>query len=358
MADSVLIIAEAGVNHNGSLDRALDMVDVAADAGADVVKFQTFKADELTTAAAKKAEYQVANTRDAGTQLDMLRALELSDDDNRALVERCHARGIRFMSTAFDADSLALLATLDMPAIKVPSGDVTCGPLLLAAAQLRRPLIVSTGMCDLGDVEAALKVLAFGLIEDGDPAGYADCERAYGSSEGRAALERHVTILHCVSQYPASPEAVNLNAMTTLRRAFGLPVGYSDHTLGTPVSVAAVALGATVIEKHFTIDRTLPGPDHLASLEPDELARMIAEIRIVSVALGSAIKQPAVEELSTRSVARRSVVAARGIAAGETFTLDMLAAKRPGGGISPINLWDMIGRSAGCDYAADDMIAP
>ncbi len=353
-----VVVAEAGVNHNGSLQLALELVDVAAQAGADVVKFQTFDAARLVTASAAKAEYQVANTRDAGSQLQMLRQLELSHDAHHALVARASERGIRFMSTAFDAESLAFLATLDMPALKVPSGDLTCAPLLLQAARLRKPLIVSTGMATLGEVEQALAVLAFGLVSDGEPRASTDFAEAYRSREGRDALERHVTLLHCVTQYPAPAESVNLRAMDTMAAAFGLPVGYSDHTFGIEVAIAAVARGAIVIEKHFTLDRTLPGPDHAASLEPGELRQLVAAIRQVQAALGSPIKQAAPVEIANRAIARRSIVAARPIRAGERFATGMLAAKRPGTGLSPMAWWDLIGKSAGRDYQTDELIDP
>lgn len=356
MADRTFVIAEAGVNHNGVLELALQLVDVAAEAGADAVKFQTFKAGHLVTAHATKAEYQVANTQETGSQLEMLARLELSLVGHEALLARCRERGIRFMSTAFDAQSLAFLATLDMPAIKVPSGDITCGPLLLQAARLRMPLIVSTGMSTLADIEQALGAIAFGLTEDRAPSGRADFEVAYGSEEGQRALAQHVTLLHCVTQYPAPPEAINLRAMDTLAAAFGLPVGYSDHTLGIEVSVAAVARGAAVIEKHFTLDRTLPGPDHAASLEPGELKQLVASIRNVERALGSTIKKPVAQELGNRPIARRSVVAARPIRRGEPLTAEALTVKRPGTGISPMDYWSLLGRPASRDYAADDLI--
>lgn len=358
MADSTFVIAEAGVNHNGSIDNALRLIDVAADAGADAVKFQTFRADQLATSSAGKAAYQVENMKEAGNQLDMLRQLELSLDHHHALLERCRERGIRFMSTGFDAEALAFLATLDMPALKVPSGDITCGPLLLQAARFRMPLIVSTGMSTLADIEDALGVIAFGLLNNQTPAGRTDFTDAFCSAEGRAALRRHVTLLHCVTQYPATPAAVNLRAMDTMAAAFGLPVGYSDHTLGIEVSLAAVARGATIIEKHFTLDRNMAGPDHAASLEPHELAQMVRGIRTIELALGSAVKGPAVEEMPNRPVARRSLVAARSIRQGEVFTEEMLAWKRPGSGLSPIWLWDLVGRKATRDFEPDDLIAP
>lgn len=358
MTDPVFIIAEAGVNHNGSLDLALRLVDVAAQAGADAVKFQTFRADRLATAAARKAEYQVTNTQEGGSQLEMLRRLELSPEDHHLLVERCRQNGIRFMSTAFDAESLALLSTLDMPAVKIPSGDVTCAPLVLQAARLRRPIILSTGMCTLADIEDALGVVAFGLLNDGDPAGRADFAAAYASQEGRAALRRYVTLLHCTTDYPAQPESVNLRAMETMRAAFGLPVGYSDHTEGVDVSLAAVALGASVIEKHFTLDRTLPGPDHAASLEPNELVALVRGVRVIERALGSQAKVPGASELPNRNVARRSIVAARPIAQGQRVELADLAYKRPGTGMSPMDLWDVQGRIAHRPYGVDDLIEP
>lgn len=356
MPESTFVIAEAGVNHNGSLAMAMQLIDVAADARADAVKFQTFKAAKLATAAAVKADYQVQNTKEAGNQLAMLKALELSLDDHRALVRHCHARGIRFMSTGFDAESLAFLATLGMPALKIPSGDITFGPLLLQAARFRMPLIVSTGMSTLAEVEDALGVVAFGLTTDREPAGRADFLAAYCSAEGRRALAQHVTLLHCVTQYPAPPEAVNLRAMDTMRAAFGLPVGYSDHTMGIEVSLAAVARGASIIEKHFTLNRALPGPDQAASLEPGELRQLVAGIRSIEKALGSPIKSPAEQEVSNRPVARRSLVAARPIRQGEAITPDDLASKRPGTGMSPLDLWSLVGRPARRDFDTDELI--
>jgi N-acetylneuraminate synthase len=355
---AVLVIAEAGVNHNGSLDAALRLVDAAADAGADIVKFQTFNADALATASAAKADYQIANTNDGGSQLEMLRRLELAPNHHGALIERCRERGIRFMSTAFDSASLAFVATLDMPAIKIPSGDITCAPLLLQAARLGRPLIVSTGMCTLADVEQALGVIAFGLTMQREPTGRADFEGAYASATGQAALRDHVTLLHCVTQYPAPFDAINLRAMDTLAAAFGLPVGYSDHTMGLPIALAAVARGATVIEKHFTLDRALPGPDHAASLEPLELRELVESIRAIERALGSHVKAPAPFETLNLAVARRSLVAARPIRRGEALSADMLACKRPGGGVEPSLFWDILGRTATRDYATDEQIDP
>lgn len=353
-----MFIAEAGVNHNGSLELALQLVDAAADAGADVVKFQTFRAEELVTRRARKADYQVTNTGEAGPQIEMLRGLELSPAQHVALLQRCRARGIRFMSTAFDSESLAFLSTLDMPAIKIPSGDITHAPLLLQAARLGKPLIVSTGMSTLADIEAALGVIAFALTSEAPPTGRGDFELARYSADGQAALRERVTLLHCVTQYPAAAQDVNLRAMDTMAQAFGLPVGYSDHTAGSAVAVAAVARGAVVLEKHFTLDRSLPGPDHAASLEPAELRRLVEDVRVIGQCLGSPIKKPAAGELGNRAIARRSLVAARAIAKGTPLELQSLAFKRPGEGVAPIDCWDHLGRPARRDYAPDDPIEP
>ena len=356
MPERTFVIAEAGVNHNGSLARALELIDVAAEAQADAVKFQTFKAHKLATAQAVKADYQVANMQEAGNQLGMLAKLELSLDDHAALVHRCKMRGIHFMSTAFDAESLAHLATLGMPALKIPSGDITCGPLLLQAARLRMPLIVSTGMCSLADIEDALGVIAFGLTQDGAPKGRECLTAAYCGAAGQDALKQYVSLLHCVTQYPAPPDAVNLRAMDTLAQAFGLPVGYSDHTLGIEVALAAVARGATIIEKHFTLDRALPGPDHAASLVPEELRQMVRGIRTIELALGSSLKTPAATEMPNRAVARRSIVAAFPIRQGEIYTAESFEMKRPGSGLSPLESWGLVGQRAPRDFDTDSLI--
>lgn len=358
MTARVFVIAEAGVNHDGSVDDARRMIDVAAEAGADAVKFQTFRADQLVTRRAAKAAYQARNTGEDAGQHAMLKALELDRDAHLSLAAHAAARGVRFMSTAFDLDSLAFLATLDMPAVKIPSGDLTWGPMLLEASRLGRPLIVSTGMADLDDIRAALSVLAFGLTRPGAPAGEADLEAAFADPAAQARLREQVTLLHCTTEYPAPLRAVNLRAMDVMAEAFGLPVGYSDHTLGPTVAIAAVARGATVIEKHFTLDRARSGPDHAASLEPDELAVMIAAIRDVEAALGRAEKIAGPEEAANRTIARRSLVAARAIAAGEILSLDNLAAKRPADGLSPMAAWAMVGRPAKRAYAADEAIEP
>ena len=356
MRSRTMVIAEAGVNHNGSRELALRLVDAAADAGADVVKFQSFNAEQLVTGMAAKAAYQVANTGEGGAQLDMLRRLELRAEDHHAIVERCRMRGIGFMSTAFDDASLDLLAGLSMPAVKIASGDITHAPLLLRAARLGLPLIISTGMSTLADIEAALGVVAFALTRSGAPSGRADFHAAYGEPTGQAAIREQVTLLHCVTQYPAPAEAVNLRAMDTLAQAFGLPVGYSDHTQGTAVALAAVARGACVIEKHFTLSRTLPGPDHAASLEPDELKRLICDVRLIEQSLGSPIKCPAPAEVENLKVARRSVVAARHVPKGEALAWSAMAFKRPGVGLSPMDSWDLVGRPAPRDFDHDDVL--
>ena len=260
------------------------------------------------------------------------------------------------MSTAFDAESLAFLATLAMPAVKIPSGDITCAPLLLQAARLGCPLIVSTGMSTLAEIEAALGVIAWGLTHDDAPRSSDDLDNGYASVAGQRALREHVTLLHCVTQYPAPAHSVNLRAMETMAAAFGLPVGYSDHTLGVDVALAAVARGATVIEKHFTLDRAMAGPDHSASLEPDELKRMVSGIRTIESALGSPRKVPAAEEMANRVVGRRSIVAARPIRAGEPIALDDVACKRPGNGLSPMRIWELVGRPARRDFAIDEQV--
>lgn len=358
MSPPVLIIAEAGVNHDGSLADALRMIDVAAAAGADVVKFQTFDAAQLVTGRAGKAAYQARNTGADDGQLAMLKALELDRDAHRALAAHAQARGVRFMSTAFDLDSLDFLAGLDMPAVKIPSGDLTWGSMLLRAARLGRPLIVSTGMATLEEIGEALRVIAFGQTRAGTPTSAADLEAAFADPAAQTLLRDRVTLLHCTTEYPAPLTAVNLRAMDVMREAFGLPVGYSDHTLGITVAIAAVARGATVIEKHFTLDRTRTGPDHAASLEPDELAAMVTAIREVETALGAARKAPAAEEIGNRAIARRSLVAAGPIAAGERFGLDNLTAKRPADGLSPMAIWSLLGQPSPRAYAPDEAIEP
>ena len=329
--EPVFIIAEAGVNHNGDLRRAVEMVDTAADAGADAVKFQTFRADEVVSAGAPKAQYQVENTGEQESQLEMIKRLELSPDAHRKLIERCHARGIMFLSTPFDFPSADLLETLSVPAYKVPSGEITNWPFLEHVASKGKPVILSTGMSDLNEVEQAVKVL-----------------RAAGCSE--------LVILHATSSYPAPAASANLRAMQTLSDSFHAPVGLSDHTTGIEVALAATALGACVLEKHFTLDRSLAGPDHKASLEPAELRSLILGIRAVESALGDGRKQPTPSEEDVRRVARRSIVARTTIASGTPIVPDLLAYKRPGTGIPPSRLGDVLGRRATRTIPADTLI--
>ncbi len=314
------IIAEAGVNHNGSLDLAIQLIDTARAAGADAVKFQTFRADALAARSAHKAAYQDRTTSRDESQLEMLRRLELDEAAHRRLIEHCESVGIRFLSSPFDHESVDLLAAMNLPIFKIPSGEITNHPFLRHIAGKGKPIILSTGMCTLDEVKEAVDVL-------------------------RDAGAHDITLLHCVTEYPTPYPQVNLRAMLTLKEAFGLPVGYSDHTPGIEISVAAVALGAEVIEKHFTLDRTLPGPDHAASLEPAELAQMVSSIRHVEEALGNGIKMPAPCEIPNISVARKSVVAARALSAGHTLQETDLAIKRPGNGLAPKTLPDLVGRT-------------
>jgi N-acetylneuraminate synthase len=358
--DKIFIVAEAGVNHNGSLDLALRLVDRAAQAGADAVKFQTFKADKIISRFAAKAEYQKRTTGSGESQLEMVRRLELGKKEHRVLVARCRARGIAFLSTPFDRDSLHFLARgLHLPMLKLPSGELTNAPLLLEAARAGVKVVLSTGMSNLGEVEEALGVLAYGYRAGSkERPSRAAFQRAYATAAGQAALRAKVTLLHCTTEYPAPFRDVNLRAMDTLSAAFGCPVGYSDHTEGLEASLAAAARGAVYIEKHFTLDRGMPGPDHKASLEPDELDALVKGVRAVAAALGSKRKAPALSELKNIPIARKSLVAARKISRGERFTAKNLEIKRPGDGISPMLYWDWLGRRADRAYEADELIGP
>jgi N-acetylneuraminate synthase len=337
---------------------ALELAAVAARAGADAVKFQTFRPERIASTLARKAEYQVANTGVDGNQLEMLQALALPEATHGAIASRCAELGIAFMSTAFDLESLQFLTRFDMPATKIPSGDVTAAPLVLAAARAGRPVILSTGMCTLVEIEEALGVIAFGLTQREQPSGGDVFAAAYASTAGKAALREHVTLLHCVTEYPAPLADVNLKAMDVMRDRFGLPVGYSDHTLGISAALAAVARGATVIEKHFTLDRNLPGPDHRASLEPIELEGLVRGIREVEMCLGALQKEPTAQELRNRRFARRSLVTARAVRRGELFDHENLVVKRPGDGRAPIHYWSVLGTPAERDYAPDELLEP
>jgi N-acetylneuraminate synthase len=352
-----LVIAEAGVNHNGDLERALAMVAAAADAGADVVKFQTFIPEQVISRHAPKADYQKDSTGTAGSQLDMVRPLQLDLDAHRTLMAACRDRGIAFLSTPFDLPSIDLLAgSLGLQRLKLPSGEITNAPYLLAAARTGCDVILSTGMATLGEVEEALGILAFGFLHPTGQPTLAACRDAFASASGQAILRQKVILLHCTTEYPAPVDEVNLRAMVTMQQAFGLPVGLSDHTMGIAVPMGAVALGAVVIEKHFTLDRSLPGPDHQASLLPTELAALVRGVRDVAAALGQPVKAPTEAERKNIPIARKSLVAASAIRAGEPFTPANLAVKRPGSGISPLRYWEYLGRPAARDYADDDLI--
>lgn len=350
------MIAEAGVNHNGSLDLAHQLVDAAADAGADAVKFQTFRADRLASSAAPKAAYQERETGTGQSQLEMLRALELSEPAHRELLQHCTERGIEFLSSPFDTESLDFLVTLGVRRIKLGSGELTNAPMLLAVGQTGLPLILSTGMSTLAEVEAALGAVAFGYVRTSAAPSRAAFHAAWTSAEARAEVIRQVHLLHCTTEYPAPRDQVNLLAMHALEAAFGVPCGYSDHTEGIAVSLAAVALGATIIEKHFTLDRKLPGPDHKASLEPAALKALTDGVREVEAAMGDGIKVPTSVEIPNMIVARKSLVAARPIVRGELIAADALAVKRPGSGLSPFDYWDLLGTAATADYMPDELI--
>lgn len=356
MMTHTLIIAEAGVNHDGSLEKALALVDAAADAGADIVKFQTFNAKALAGHAARKAAYQQRTTDAAENQLAMLERLELPQAAHHTLIARAKKRGIQFLSTPFDEASLAFLLSLNLPRIKIGSGDLTNAPLLHAAAKAGATLILSTGMATLGEIEEALGVLAHGYGERGDPPGIATFRAAWRDPAARAALARHVSLLHCTTEYPCPVGDVNLAALATMRSSFQLPVGYSDHTDGFEVSIAAVALGATTIEKHLTLDRKAQGPDHAASLEPEDFKHMVVAIRNVERALGDGVKAPKESEIGNVPVARKSLVAARALKAGETIGPADITAKRPGAGRPPIDYWSLIGTAAPRALEPDDPV--
>lgn len=351
------IIAEAGVNHNGSIDLARQLIDIAVDAGADAVKFQSFKAEKVVSANANKADYQKEATGEEESQLEMIKNLELSEEAHAALFKHCKKRNIDFLSTPFDSESLDFLVSkLKLNTIKIPSGEITNAPFLLEIARTQKPVILSTGMSTLGEVEMALSVLAFGYTGEKLKPSKQSFLQTYNSEEGQQALKEKVTLLHCTTEYPAPFSDVNLRAMDTLREAFSLPVGLSDHTMGFAVPIAAVARGAVVIEKHFTLDRNLPGPDHRASLEPDELKQMIKAIRQVEEALGSSIKKPAPSEVKNLPIARKSIVAAKPIAKRELFSEENLTVKRSGNGLAPVMLWELIGNKASKGYQKDEPI--
>ena len=330
MQSKTIIIAEAGVNHNGDIQLAKELISVAADAGVDYVKFQTFKTEKLVSKEAAKAAYQIANTQSKEeSQFDMIKRLELDVEAHGILIDTCDKYGIRFLSTAFDLESLDLLDRLGLDCFKVPSGEITNLPYLRKMGALNKPIILSTGMAKLGEIEAAIDVL-----------------------ESAGTSRSDITVLHCNTEYPTPMKDVNLSAMISIREAFGISVGYSDHTLGIEIPVAAVALGATVIEKHFTLDRNMKGPDHKASLEPHELAQMVSMIRNIEIALGDGIKRPSQSEIKNIPIARKSIHLARDVYAGKTVDLHDFIMKRPGDGISPMRMDELIGRIWAVDKEA------
>lgn len=328
-----VIIAEAGVNHNGDVDLAKEMIDVAAHAGADFVKFQTFRAESLTTKSAPAAEYQMTNTQSGNSQFEMLKTLELSVEAHKILISYAEKREIKFLSTAFDIQSVNLLASLGQEIFKVPSGEITNLPYLRHLGGLRKRIILSTGMSNVNEIDSAVRIL-----------------------ENAGTSRTNMTIMHCTSAYPTPMVDVNLLAISTIREIMNLPVGYSDHTLGLEVPIAAVALGATVIEKHFTIDRELPGPDHKASLNPLELAEMVRMIRNLDDALGDGNKRLMPSESTNLALVRKSIVAKVAIEKGEDFTTENLTTKRPGFGMSPMRWDEVLGKSATRNYNADELI--
>ena len=331
---NTLIIAEAGVNHNGSIDRAKKLVDVACEAGADFVKFQTFKAKTVVTRTADKAEYQKESTGAAESQFEMIKKLELNRTAHLELIQHCGKRDIRFLSTAFDHDSIDLLAELNIPFYKIPSGEITNLPYMRHVGRMGKPVVMSTGMATLDEVRDAMDVLLKAGVKKDD-----------------------LTILHCNTEYPTPMEDVNLKAMLTIRDELDVKIGYSDHTLGIEIPIAAVALGATVIEKHFTLDRFLPGPDHAASLEPEELKAMVVAIRNIEKAIGDGVKKPSHSEIKNIQIARKSIVAKKPIKKGEIFSEENLTAKRPGTGISPMD-WDkVVGSLSKHDFTIDEIIS-
>ncbi|WP_286271729.1 N-acetylneuraminate synthase [Thalassotalea hakodatensis] len=354
---NVLIIAEAGVNHNGSEQLAKQLVDAAKKAGADVVKFQTFKADNLVTQSAKQAQYQIKNTELEQTQYQLLKSLELPFESHKAIKQYCEKLGIEYLSTAFDDDSLRFLVEeLKLTRLKIPSGELTNLPFVLAHAKTGCQLIVSTGMATNEEIEIALGTIAFGFLATSEQPSIEAFQRAYQSEEGKSLLSQKVTLLHCTTEYPAPFDEINLNAMDEMSRNFSLPIGYSDHSAGIVVPIAAVAKAACIIEKHFTLDKTMNGPDHKASIDPNELAQMVSSIRISEKVLGSSIKAPTESEIANKLVARKSIVAKKHIKYGELLTADNIAIMRPGTGIDPKYYWQLLNSPACYEFNTGDLI--
>jgi N-acetylneuraminate synthase len=363
LSEKVLIIAEAGVNHNGSLEKAIEMVEVAIKAGADIVKFQTFSADKLARKDAQLAEYQKTGDGDTRTQWDLLKGLELSHSEFTAIRDHCKKRGIGFLSTGFDLDELAfLIDELHIPLVKVASGDLTFAPMLVEAGLANLPTILSTGMANLEEIERSIKFIGFGYavsngLVSAELKPTADAlENTFKLPALRPILEEKLTILHCTTQYPAELDILNLQAIRVIAERFGLKVGYSDHSAGTLASVVAVSLGATVIEKHFTLDKNMEGPDHAASLDPAELTELVSLIRQASTAMGEPVKECQPIEVSNRAAVRRSLVATRQISAGEVITEADLECRRPGAGRTSFDFYEVIGTTASQDYEVGDYV--
>lgn len=356
----MFIIAEAGVNHNGNRDMAFQLIDAAADSGADAIKFQTFIAKNLVLEDAPKAYYQLKGNNSNESQYEMLRRLELPFDLYFELIDYSNKKGIEFLSTAFDDESFNFLKNdLNLKKFKISSGDITNGPLLLLHARTCSELIISTGMSTLGEIEDALSVVAFGLIhgeKNNVEPSKKEFKVAYSSIEGQALLREKVTLLHCTSEYPAPIDDINLEAIISLRKVFNLNIGYSDHSEGIMVPIAATAIGATMIEKHFTLDKSLSGPDHRASLSPNELSDMISKIRSIEIAMGNGLKHPRASELKNINIARKSIFAVKNISIGEKFTESNIALKRPGYGKSPMEYWDLIGKTSKNNYSEHAVI--
>jgi N-acetylneuraminate synthase len=355
--NSTYIIAEAGVNHNGSLDIAKKLVEAAATAGADAVKFQTFSAKRLATNSAKMAEYQIKNTGVLEPQIDMLERLELPENNFSILQKYCIDLDIDFLSSPFDIESAQfLISELGLECIKIPSGEITNGPFLLAIGQSNKSVILSTGMSTLEEIEQALDVLSYGYLNKPYPKSIEEITGCASSSSGSSILKEKVQLLHCTTEYPAPVESINLRAMDTIKYTFELPVGYSDHSEGIVVSIAAVAMGAIIIEKHLTLDRSMPGPDHRASIEPALFSEMVRSIRVIEGALGTDKKQPHEVELKNIRIARKKIVASQSIKKGGLFSTENLVTMRPGDGQSPMGFWDLLDQPSKQSYLLGDPI--
>lgn len=356
-SNRVYIIAEAGVNHNGDVSLAKELIDIASDAGADAIKFQTFIATEVISIHANQADYQVKNTGLQESQLAMVKKLELPLDDFKALYLYAKNKGITFLSTAFDPVSLKFLVKdCNIPLIKIPSGEITNAPLLFACARYNMPIVLSTGMANLDEIERALAVLSYGWVHESEPESLQECIDFYQTEDGIRALYKNITILQCITEYPAPYKDTNLKAMQAIADKFHCPIGLSDHSLGLHIPVAAVAMGATIIEKHFTINQNLPGPDHKASLSPDELKTMIHYIRDVEAAFGDGHKQARDSEKKNMTIARRSIVAADNLKKDEVYAMSNITCKRPGSGVSAMLYWDYLGKECNNEYKVDELI--